>query len=244
MLEAFGWGLLAAGSLVLGAFIASVRDIHGRQLGIVMAFGAGVLLSAVSFDLVDDALDLSEGAGGTVAGVLLGAVAFTVGDQLISRRGYGKRKDIDAAPADASGTAIALGALLDGVPETAVLGLVLLQTGEIGIALLVAVFVSNVPEAIAASASLRNGGWSRSRIYALWSTIAVLSAMAAALGYQFLDGASPDVIAAIYGFAAGAILTMLATSMMPEAFDHADYVAGVATVLGFVVAFTLSWMQG
>jgi ZIP family zinc transporter len=151
MLEAFGWGLVAAGSLLVGALISSARDIHGRLLGVVMAFGAGVLLSAVAFDLVGDALDLSKGAGGTVIGVLVGAVAFTVGDQVITRHGYGQRKDIDAAPAEASGTAIALGALLDGVPETAVLGLVLLQTGEIGIALLVAVFVSNVPEAIAAA---------------------------------------------------------------------------------------------
>ena len=169
---------------------------------------------------------------------------FTVGDIAISRSGYANRKDINGTPADASGMTIALGALLDGVPETAVLGLTLLQTGEIGVAVLVAVFVSNIPEAIAATSSLRAGGWSAARTYVLWGSIALISAVASALGYTFLDGASVHVIAFMYAFAGGAILTMLSTSMMPEAYENVGRLAGVATVLGGTLAFTITWIQG
>ena len=241
MTEAFLWGLLAASSLLLGAVIVSVHALHPRALGLVMAFGAGVLLSSVFFDLIEDAVSIAGGLESTTFGFFVGAVTFTVGDIAISRFGYRDRKDIDAAPQDASGLTIVLGALLDGVPETAVLGLTLLRTGEIGVSLLVAVFVSNIPESIAATASLRSSGWTTARIYVLWSVITVACALAAGAGYAFLDGASPDALAFIYAFAAGAILTMLATSMMPEAFEHAGRAAGLATVFGTTVAFALDW---
>ncbi len=169
---------------------------------------------------------------------------FTGGDLLISRVGYANRKDIDGTPPDASGLAIVLGALLDGIPESAVLGLTLLQTGEIGLAMLVAVFVSNLPEGVAATVSLHNGGWTRARIYALWTTIAIASAVAAAAGYALLDGASPETLAFVLAFAGGAILTMLSTSMMPEAYEHAGETVGLLTVLGFAVALTINWLEG
>jgi ZIP family zinc transporter len=244
VIEAFLWGLLAASSLLLGAFVVTVHDPHKRALGVVMAFGAGVLLGSVFFELIDEAVDIAGGLGSTTVGFFVGAGVFTAGDYLISKSGYGNRKDIDGAPPDAGGLTIALGALLDGVPETAVLGLTLLLTGEIGVSLLVAVFVSNVPEAIAASSSLKAGGWSPAKVYGLWTMIALVSALAAALGYAFLDGASPDALAFVYAFAAGAILTMLATSMMPEAFEEVGRAAGVATVFGATVALGLDWMQG
>jgi ZIP family zinc transporter len=239
---AFFWGLLAAASLLVGAVVAWVHPMGRRVLGVTMAFGAGVLLSAVAFDLVLPAVDIS--APGTLVGFLSGMVVFTVGDITIARLGYGDRKDIAAAPTEASGLTIALGALLDGVPETAVLGLTILQTGEIGVALLAAVFISNVPEAVAATSSLRAGGWSARRVFGLWSFIAVASALASALGYLFLDGASVHVLAFMYAFAGGAILTMLATSMIPEAYEEVRRAAGVATVLGGVVAFWISWTFG
>lgn len=242
MLGAFSWGLLAAGSLLLGAAIAAVRTIPERPLGVIMAFGAGVLLSAVAFELVLPAVDHSP--WGALVGFLAGAAAFTAGDWAIGRLGYGNRKDINAAPTSASGSAIALGSLLDGVPETAVLGLTILQTGEVGVAVLAAVFISNVPEGIASTASLLAGGWSLARVFGMWSVIVVVSAAASALGYVFLDGASVHVLAFMYAFAGGAVLTMLATTMMPEAFDNAKQAAGMATVLGGMVAFCISWNFG
>lgn len=237
MVEAFLWGLVAASSLLIGALIAIVRPPGTRLLGFVMGFGAGVLLSAVAYELVDDAID-SEGGQlrWTTLGLFCGALVFTFGDKLIERFGYGDRKDIDGAPPSGGGLAIVLGAMLDGVPESAVLGLTILETGEIGLSMLVAVFVSNLPEGIAATTGLRNGGWSTIRLVGLWVAVAVVSALAAAGGYALLDGASGTTIAFLLAFAAGAILTMLATSMMPEAYEHGGRDVGIVTVLGFAVA--------
>jgi zinc transporter, ZIP family len=243
MIEAGLWGLLAASSLLLGAVIAEARPPSARVLGLVMGFGSGVLLSAVSFELVEEAARTSGQLGSTFLGLFTGAIVFTVGDVLISRLGYAERKDIGGSPPDAGGLTIVFGAMLDGIPESAVLGLTLLQTGDIGLAMLVAVFVSNVPEAIAATVGLRAGGWSLTRVIGLWTTIVVASAIAAASGYALLDGAGPDTLAFMFAFAGGAMLTMLATSMMPEAFEHAGRAVGLLTVLGFAVAFGINWLE-
>jgi ZIP family zinc transporter len=240
--EAFLWGLLAASSLVLGALVVEIHAPGARLLGMVMAFGAGVLLSAVAYQLVEEAVITSGGSGGTALGLFVGAGVFTAGDAIIGAHGYAERKDIDASPQRAGPLAIVLGALLDGVPESAVLGLTLLS-GEIGVAMLVAVFVSNVPEAIAASAGLRKGGWSRGAVVGLWIAIALLSAVAAALGYALLDGAASRTVAFILAFAGGAILTMLATSMVPEAYEHGGRAVGFVTTLGFAVAFAIHWAE-
>jgi ZIP family zinc transporter len=241
MRDAFLWGLLGASSLVLGVVVVTFWTMPARPLGLVMGFGSGVLLSAVSFELVEQAVETEQGAQATALGFFTGAVVFTLGDAAISSMGYRDRKDIDATPHDAAGPAIVLGALLDGVPESAVLGLTLLQTGGIGVAMLVAVFVSNLPESIAASTSLRASGWTLGRVYLLWSGIALLSAVAAGLGYALLDGASAGTLAFILAFAGGAILTMLSTSMMPEAYEHAGRSVGLATTLGFFTAFLIHW---
>jgi len=244
MLEAGLWGLLAASTLLLGGLIAVFHVPRPRTLGLVMGFGSGVLLSAVSFELIDEAVETSGRLRGAVLGLLVGAIVFTVGDVVISRFGYAERKDITGAPPDAGGLTIVLGALLDGIPESAVLGLTLLQTGSIGAAMLVAVLVSNLPEGIAATVGLRNSGWSTSRIVALWSAIALASGAAAAAGFALLDSASPDTVAFVLSFAAGAVLTMLATSMIPEAYEHAGRSVGLVTVLGFIIAFAINWLEG
>jgi len=243
MLEAFWWGLLAASTLLMGGLIALAKPLRPMVLGCVMAFGSGVLLSAVSFELVEKAVETAEGLRSTALGLFVGAAVFTIGDEIIAKLGYRNRKDIDGAPPDGGGLSIVLGALLDGIPESAVLGLTVLQTGDVGMAMLVAVLVSNLPEGVAATSSLRNGGWPAGRIITLWSGIALASAVSAALGYGLLDGASPDVLAFMFAFAGGAILTMLATSMIPEAYEHARRIAGPVTVLGFAVAFTITWLD-
>lgn len=244
MLEAGLWGLLAASTLLLGGLIAVFHVPRPRTLGLVMGFGSGMLLSAVSFELIDEAVETSGRLRGAVLGLLVGAIVFTVGDVVISRFGYAERKDISGAPPDAGGLTIVLGALLDGIPESAVLGLTLLQTGSIGAAMLVAVFVSNLPEGVAATVGLRNSGWSTSRIVTLWSAIALASGAAAAAGFALLDTASPDTVAFVLSFAAGAVLTMLATSMIPEAYEHAGRSVGLVTVLGFIVPFAINWLEG
>ena len=244
MLEAFLIGALAAATLVIGGLVVFVHKPAERTLGLVMAFGAGVLVSAVAFELVEEATELAEGAGPAFIGLFAGAAVFTIGDAWLTRSGAGKRKDIRGAPIDASGPAIVLGAVLDGVPESAVLGLTLLQTGNVSISMLVAVLVSNLPEAIAASSSLESSGWSRMRITGMWVAIAVVSGLSSAAGFVLLDGASAETLAFVLTFAGGAILTMLATTMMPEAFEHAGEWAGPATVLGFAVAYGIGLVAG
>jgi ZIP family zinc transporter len=155
------------------------------------------------------------------------------------RPGYSKAY----AAGSASGLTIVLGAALDGIPESAVLGLTLLQTGDIGLTMLVAVFVSNLPESLAASSGLVKSGWSARNVLLLWSLIALVSAVASAAGYALLDGASNDAYAFVLAFAGGAILAMLSTSMIPEAYENAGRAVGLFTTLGFAVAYGINWLD-
>lgn len=237
------WAVAAASSLLIGCWIALWRPPGAQVVGVVMAFGSGVLLSSVAYELVAEAVSSEGRLRWTTAGLFAGTGVFTAGDRLIDRFGYGERKDIDGAPPEGSPLAIVLGATLDGVPESAVLGLTLLQTGDIGLALLVAVFVSNLPEGIAATVGLRNGGWESRRIVGLWAGVIAVSGLSAGVGYVLLDGASTSALAFVLAFAGGAILTMLATSMMPEAYEHAGRLVGFALVFGFAVSVMIQWVE-
>ena len=145
---------------------------------------------------------------------------------------------------EGAGLSILLGALLDGVPETAVLGLTLLQTGEVGIAMLLAVFISNLPEGVAATTTLIEGGWKRSVVLEIWGAVVLACALAAAAGYVLLDGASTGTISFVFAFSGGAVLTMLATSLIPEAYEHAGRAVGVVTVFGFILAYGIHLLEG
>jgi len=244
MIESLLWGLLAASSLLIGAVIAIRRPPHPKTLGLVMAFGSGVLLSAVSFELVAEASAVGGGTGGVVIGFLVGAVVFTIGDVLIGRFER-RRQGVGPQPSgEGSGLPILLGALLDGIPETAVLGLIVLETGEVGVAMLAAVFISNLPEGVAATSSLVAGGWKRSTVLGIWVAVVLVTALAAGLGYALLDGAPSGVLAFVYSFSGGAVLTMLATSMIPEAYERAGRAVGFITVIGFFVAYAIHLAEG
>jgi ZIP family zinc transporter len=248
MASAFFWGTLAASSLVAGALIAMRYQPSRRALGLIMAFGSGVLISAVAFDLVLEAYDVSAGSGGVALGLFLGCGAFFVGDMFVDRLGGANRKAINRVEgrdcevpdqAETSGLAIVLGIVLDGIPESVVLGLTLLLNGTVSAAFLVAVFLSNIPETMAATAGLISSGWPKSRVLGLWLLMMVVSGLAAMAGYSLMKDASHRAVAAVMAFAAGAILTMLADTMMPEAFEHAGRLAGLLTTLGFAVAFLI-----
>ena len=242
--EALFWGLFAASSLVLGGVLALTLSIGRRAVALIMAFGAGVLISAVSFELVEEAFETSSGEGEVAAGVLLGSLTFYVGDALIDSMGGEERKSLDGGD-DASGSALAivLGIVLDGIPESLVLGLTVLQSGAVSAAFLVAVFLSNLPEAIAATSGLSRSGWPRGRILGLWILVTGACGLASLAGYVFLDTASPAAVAFVLAFAGGAILTMLADTMMPEAFQHGGKLVGVITTIGFSLAFTISVLE-
>jgi ZIP family zinc transporter len=208
-----------------------------------MAFGAGVLISAVAFELVQDAFETANREGGVAAGLLLGSATFFFGDTLLDRMGGAGRKSSAGAQAGGSGLAIVLGIVLDGVPESLVLGLTVLEEGSVSVAFLVAVFLSNLPEAIAATTGLATAGWARARILGLWLLVMMVCGLSAFAGYVFLDSASPSTIAFVLSFAAGAILTMLADTMMPEAFEHGGKLVGIFTTLGFALAFAISALE-
>ena len=239
MAASFGWGALAASSLVIGSVVALVFSIKLRTIGLIMAFGAGVLISAVAFDLVQEAADKSTGSGWAIAGLFAGCAVFFFGDGLIDRYGGSQRKDADGGQESGSPLSIVLGTVLDGIPESMVIGLTILEGGAVGAAYLAAVFSSNLPESISSTAGLVSSGWKKSRILWMWIAIALVSGLASLAGYGLFQNSSPDTVAFVLTFAAGAILTMLADTMMPEAFEHGGKLVGVVTTLGFAVAFTI-----
>ena len=243
MAAAFGWGTLAASSLVIGALVALWFHISLRVIGLIMAFGAGVLISAVAFDLVQEAAEKSSGHGWAIAGLFAGCLVFFGGDWLIDRLGGGDRKDATGDQQSGSSLAIVLGTVLDGIPESMVIGLTILQGGAVGVAYLAAVFISNLPGAIASTSGLVSGGWKKASVLWMWVAIALVSGLASLGGYGLFQNASPDVVAFVLTFAAGAILTMLADTMMPEAFEHGGKLVGLFTTLGFGLAFALSAIE-
>jgi ZIP family zinc transporter len=241
--EALFWGLVAGSSLVLGGVLAMAIGMRTRTLGVIMAFGAGVLISAVAYELVEEAFATSATLTSVALGLFAGCAVFALGDWLIDRMGGSERKRSSGAQAAGSGLAIVLGIVLDGIPEAAVVGMSLLEGAGVSVAVIVAVFLSNLPEAIAATTGLAASGWTRMKTMVLWFAVMVVTGLASLAGYALLDGASSTTIAFTLAFAGGAILTMLADTMMPEAFEHGGKLVGVATTVGFALAFAISALE-
>ncbi|GAB2837578.1 ZIP family metal transporter [Lentzea nigeriaca] len=240
--EAGLWGLAGGGALVVGALVAWFVRVPRDVVAVVMAFGAGVLTAAAAFELMDEA-ERNGGLLATSVGFLGGAVVYVLANVLLARRGARHRKRTSNQPSEqdqaGSGTAIAVGALLDGVPESVVLGVSLLGGGGIGVAMLVAVVISNVPEGLSSVAGMKQAGRGVGYVFGVWGAIAVASGVAAALGNLVLDDASPQLIAVITAVAAGAILAMIADTMIPEAYERARLYTGLCTTAGFLTAFVV-----
>ncbi|MEU7568998.1 ZIP family metal transporter [Streptomyces fradiae] len=245
-LAAAGWGLLAGSALLVGAAVGYAVRVPRWLIASVMAFGSGVLISAVSFELVQRAYErggLAPAATGTVAG----ALAYTGGNVLLARHGARHRKrsgHLRGQPSEAqvagSGAALALGALLDGVPESAAIGVSLLDGGAVSSVTVAAVFLSNLPEGLSSAAGMRRAGRGAGYVFGLWAAIAAASGVSALLGFAVLGAMPATVVAAVTGVAAGAVLAMIADTMIPEAFEDAHLAIGVITVCGFLTSFVLS----
>jgi ZIP family zinc transporter len=240
MLQALFWGLVTSGSLLVGAMLALALRPSPRTIGLALAFGSGALISAVAYDLVLDAFETDHVVWPAI-GLATGALAFFVGDALIDRMGgHGRKSALGEHQAAGSPLAIVLGAVLDGIPESVVLGATLVEGGAVSVAFVVAVLCSNLPEAISGSSGLATAGWARNRILGLWALVVAASTTAAVLGFAVFDTVEGLDASFILAFAAGAVLVMLADTMMPEAFALGGRAAGLMTTLGFAVAYLLS----
>ncbi len=239
MLNAFLIGLLATSSLVIGGIIASQISLSKRTIGIIMGFGAGTLISAISYELIFEAVQIAKGTGFPAYGFFTGAFTFFFADKLIEKFSSGSPMDVDQAKSTKLIVPMVLAIILDGIPESIVLGLGMFEAGTVSLAMLVAVFISNLPEAIAGSTGMKAGGWSKKKIILLWLFIALVCAASSVAGYTLFVEASERWMAFILAFAGGAILMMLSNSMIPEAYEHGGKLAGVFTVLGFFLSVTM-----
>lgn len=242
------WGGVAGAALLIGAGIAWFVKVPQRLIAAVMAFGSGVLISALSFELMDEAYR-KGGFDSTAIGFLGGAIVYTLANWVLARHGAKHRKRSGGKqPSEkedsGSGAAIAVGALLDGIPESIVIGLSMLKGGVVSFVAVIAIFLSNIPEGLSSAAGMKKAGRSPVYIFGIWGGIAVVSGLAALIGYTVFKGFSADVVAATTAIAAGAILSMLVDTMIPEAFEEAHDFAGLITVAGFLSAFILSKMGG
>jgi ZIP family zinc transporter len=238
MFEAFFWGAVGASALLVGALVAYVTTPSPKIIAIIMALGAGLLIGSISFELIDEAIKSSSVAKVGLF-TLIGAATFTLGDRLLDRKGGGDRKDSQGAQASGSALAIVFGSVLDGIPESFVLGLTVLQ-GGVSVALLVGVVLSNVPEGLSSSSGLRISGWSRGRVVKMWILVVAVSAVSAALGYALLNPAHGHTGAFAQGFAAGALLAMITDTMLPESYDVEKVSTGSLVAIGFAISLMLS----
>ena len=239
MWSALLWGGLATSSLIIGGIIASRLSLSNRTLGIIMAFGAGTLISAVSYELVYEAIKLGKGSGFPAFGFFTGALTFYFSEKLIEKIGARNQIKVEAPGQTGLIVPMVLAIILDGVPESIVIGLSIFEGGTVSLAMLVAVFISNLPEAIAGTTGMKSAGWSRGKIALLWLVIAFICAWASVAGYSIFSGASEHWLSFIQAFAGGAILMMLANSMIPEAYEHGGKLAGVFTVFGFFLSVAM-----
>ncbi|HXU63824.1 MAG TPA: ZIP family zinc transporter [Polyangia bacterium] len=242
------WGLLAGGALIIGAGLSYFVRVPRALIAGVMAFGAGVLISALSFDLMDEAFRRG-GFLATAVGFVSGAAVYTLANAILDRHGAKHRKRSgpqhpSEQQAPGSGLAIAVGALLDGIPESIVLGVTMIHGGAISMAALAAVFLSNVPEGLSSAAGMKQAGRSPGYIFGVWGGIAFISGVAALMGFVVFRHFSQAVISATTAVAAGAILAMIADTMIPEAFEETRTTAGLVTVIGFLAAFALTKLGG
>jgi ZIP family zinc transporter len=254
------YGSIASSSFLIGVLLGLFTSPPRRVVAAVIGFGAGVLVSALTFDLMREAFD-HGGAAYAIGGFLLGAVIYVAADIGLERMAAkspkrtgrdatdvvpdAARKHESPETATVAGTALLVGALLDGIPESIAVGVSLHAEGPgLGLVLLGAVFLGNVPESLASASAMEAEGRSRVYIVSVWAVVAVVCLAATVAGYALLSGLSPGWTSAILALAAGGILAMLADTMFPEALERGGPFVALATAVGFSCALLLSELTG
>lgn len=242
MLMAAIWGCVAGSALLLGALLGYFIKLPQRLVASIMAFGAGVLMSAVSFELLDDAYTLG-GPIHLVNGFFLGATIFTIANIYLARKGAKHRKRSDKPEDDnenSNAVAIAVGSVIDGVPESIAIGLTMISGGMVSIATVIAIFLSNIPEGLSSTKGMKKTGWKPIKIFSLWFSIVVITSLSSLVGFSVFSHLPVELTAITLAVAAGGILAMLVDTMIPEAFSKTHNLAGMVTVIGFAISFILS----
>ena len=241
MTAALLWGLFSSAALYLGQGLAKPLGKSERSIGLMMGFGGGTLFAAVAYELIPE--DNLDNGWQICAWALVGALTYYVGDRLIDRGGGAARTAIAVGRGKGgSGAAMFLGALLDGIPEAFILGLGLALGGQISVAFVVAIFVSNIPQGLAGTTSLQEAGTPGRRITVMWTLLTLACGLASLLGYVTADNLT-HVGTYASAFAGGAVLMMLADSMIPESYRHGGRTVGLLTVVGFLLAGVLTVVQ-
>ncbi|MDN7240816.1 ZIP family metal transporter [Planococcus sp. N028] len=238
------WGAVAGAANLIGSFIVLAIALPQRLIAYVMALGTGALIGAVCFELLAEALELGDFLD-IAFGFLGGAALFTVFDLIVTNRGGMHRKrsghgaDKPVHSDEGTGLAIFIGTVMDALPETAMIGLGIAQGGGVGIALIAAIFISNLPEGISSTTGLRKSGYSIEKILFMWTFVLLASAASSLFGYAVLNEASESTHAIVSSFAAGAIVAMIASTMMPEAHEKGGPMVGLITACGVFITLLL-----
>ncbi|MDQ0225448.1 ZIP family metal transporter [Metabacillus niabensis] len=239
MLQAAFWGAFAGSSILLGAILGMFKQLSKLTTGLIMSFGTGVLIGAASFELLIESVS-KGGLLPTTIGFLSGSIIFTVSELIISHRGGHERKRSNKRKGKSSGLAILIGTIIDAIPESVIIGVSLLEHGTVSYLMVIAVFISNFPEGLSSTIGLKRDGYQNKTLLMMWSIIVLLASISSLLGYLFLNNASPNVTAFISSFAAGGIIAMIITTMVPEAFEDGGPIVGFISSLGLVCSLILS----
>ncbi|MFY0804366.1 ZIP family metal transporter [Peribacillus frigoritolerans] len=241
MWNAIFWGGVSGSAVLLGALAAILIPIKKNIIGYIMAFGTGVLIGAAAYELLADSVS-DGGIWATGIGFIAGAAVFTALDFLISKKGADKRKRSNNSSSKEAGLAIFIGTVMDAIPESIMIGASLISGGSVSWLLVIAIFISNIPEGLSSTTGLLKSDYSKKKIMLLWFSVLIISALSSMSGYLFLDHAPDYVLAAMAAFAGGGIIAMIASTMMPEAYEDGGPITGIFTAAGLLISLVLDSM--